>query len=275
MIIAVVHLCPDRLLSGLLAGVGADIEHFVGQQAVIAFDLCSRTLRVRRHGLECGIRVRMPVIRDQDSGVRMSKLSPSSGLVLGCALVMAGGLLVPFALLQAPDFVHETSLVLGAILLALIVLLALARGILRSRRPGAAARRGTRSTRAWVWLNAMVLVGAVAVLGANQFSFVSLGHDGADRACARADVSPYHADPTVGSEGEWTFLPPTLVCHYASDDGDPRKNVTADLFPTGAGTFWLGLSALACGITAGLLFRSTRKADKSAPVDLQRDAAAL
>ena len=219
--------------------------------------------------------VKMLVIDHRDSGVRVSKLSPSSGLALGCALAGVGAILVPFALLQAPDYVYETGLVLGTIMLALIVLLALPRRILRSRRPNVTARRDTHPPRAWVWLNTVVLVGAVAVLGANQFSFVSLGHDGADRACARADVSPYHADPTVGSEGEWTFLPPTLVCHYASDDGDPRKNVTVDLFPTGAGTFWLGLSALACGITAGLLFRSTRKADKSAPVDLQRDAAAL
>lgn len=86
-------------------------------------------------------------------------------------------------------------------------------------------------------------------------------------------MSPYHADPTVGFEGEWTFIPPTLVCHYSSDDADPGKNFTADLFPTGVGTFWLGLTALACGSTAGLLFRSARTAHESAPGDSQREAA--
>lgn len=234
-----------------------------------------RTSRVRCQGLGCGARVRMLVIDHRDSGVRVSKLSPSSGLVLGGALVGAGGLLVLFALLQTPDYVHETGLVLGAIMLAGIVLLALLRRILRSRRPDTVARRDTRPTRAWVWLNAVVLVGAVAVLVSNQFSFVSLGHDGADRACARADVSPYRADPTVGYEGKWTFVPPTLVCHYSSDNGDPGKNFTADLFPTGASTFGLGLTSLACGITAGLLFRSPRKAHESASGDLQRDAAIM
>lgn len=89
----------------------------------------------------------------------MPQLSPSSGLVLGCALVGAGGLLVPFALHQAPDYVRETGLVLGAIMLALVVLLALSRRILRSRRPDASAREDTRPTRAWVWLNMVVLVG--------------------------------------------------------------------------------------------------------------------
>ena len=203
----------------------------------------------------------------------MSKLSPSSGLALGCALAGVGAILVPFALLQAPDYVYETGLVLGTIMLALIVLLALPRRILRSRRPNVTARRDTHPPRAWVWLNTVVLVGDVAVLVSNQFSFVSLGHDGVDRACARADVSLYQDDHPVDYEGEWTFIPPTLVCHYSSDNGDPGKNFTADLFPTGAGTFWLGLTALACGITAGLLFRSTRKAHESAPGDSPRDAA--
>lgn len=205
----------------------------------------------------------------------MPQLSPSSGLVLGCALLGAGGLLVSFALLQAPDYVRETGLVLAVVGLAVAVLLALSRWILRSRRLDAVARRDSRPPRVWVWLNAVVLVGAVAVLVSNQFSFVSLGHDGADHVCARADVSSYHADPTMGLKGEWTFIPPTLVCHYSSDDGDPGKNFTADLSPAGAGTFWLGLTALACGITAGLIFRSTRKAHESAPDDLQRDAAIL
>ena len=71
----------------------------------------------------------------------MSKLSPSSALILGRALVVAGGLLVPLTLLQAPEGVDEVSLVLGAVMLVLVVLVVLPLGILRQpvvlRRPRA------------------------------------------------------------------------------------------------------------------------------------------
>ena len=212
---------------------------------------------------------------DRDPGVAVSKLSPSSALILGRALVVAGGLLVPLTLLQAPEGVDEVSLVLGAVMLVLVVLVVLPLGILRRRRTATAPRQSSHPARGWIWLDTVVLVGALAVLGANQLFFVGLGHDGAHRACARADVSPYGIDPTVGYEAQWSFLPPTLICHYSWDDGDSVEDFTADLFPAGANTFWMGLTALACSITAGLLFRSTRKTREPAPGDRQRDTADL
>lgn len=230
---------------------------------------------VRRSGLVCGARGRMPVKDDRDRGVTVSKLDPSSALTLGRALVVAGGLLVPLTLLQAREGAEVVSLVLGSVILALVVLVVLLRGILRRWRTATAPRRSSRPARGWVCLNTVVLVGALAVLGANQLLFVGLGHDGAHRACARADVAPYGIDPTVGYEAQWSFVPPTLTCHYSSDDGDPGKNFTADLFPAGASTFWTGLTALACSVTAGLLLRSTCKASETTPADLQRDTASL
>jgi ABC-type Fe3+ transport system permease subunit len=171
--------------------------------------------------------------------------------------------------------VVAVSLVLGAVMLVLVVLVVLPRGTLRRRRTATAPRLSSRPARGWVWLNTVILVGALAVLGANQLFFVGLGHDGAHRACARADVAPYGVGPTVGYEAQWSFFPPTLICRYSSDVGDPGKDFTADLFPAGARTFWAGLTALVCSITAGLLFRSTRRTRETAPDGLQRDTAGL
>lgn len=68
--------------------------------------------------------------------------------------------------------------------------------------------------------------------------------------------------PDTMGRGDWSFLPPTLQCHYpAPRPGEPP--ITVDMFPQGAEIFWTSLIAVALTLVVGLVLR--RRVTTSVP----------
>ncbi|GLC63042.1 hypothetical protein PLESTB_001974700 [Pleodorina starrii] len=113
----------------------------------------------------------------------------------------------------------------------------------------------------WGILNQVIATGSLLILGFNYLLFIALIHEGPDYPCISPPSGVDNTPDTMG-RGDWSFLPPTLQCHYpAPRPGEPP--ITVDMFPQGAEIFWASLIAVALTLVVGLILR--RRATTSVP----------